>query len=98
MNKNVKNIMLGAMLAVAAPCMAQTYNYGESLAKSLLFYQLQESGKLSQETLSRTNWRGDCCLKDGKDNNIDLTGGWNDAGDNAKFNLPMSFSSMVMAW
>lgn len=47
MNKNVKNIMLGAMLAVAAPCMAQTYNYGESLAKSLLFYQLQESGKLS---------------------------------------------------
>ena len=89
---------LAGALTMSQPSMAQTYNYGESLAKSLLFYQLQESGKLSEETLSRTNWRADCCLNDGKDNNIDLSGGWNDAGDNAKFNLPMSFSSMVLGW
>lgn len=98
--KAICKVFLAATVTAAGPCaaLAQNYNYGESLAKSLIFYQLQESGKLSQETLSRTNWRGDCCLKDGQDNNIDLTGGWNDAGDNAKFNLPMSFSSMVLAW
>lgn len=98
--KAITKLFFAAAITAASPCVtfAQNYNYGESLAKSLLFYQLQESGKLSQETLSRTNWRGDCCLKDGQDNNIDLTGGWNDAGDNAKFNLPMSFSATMLAW
>ena len=64
----------------------------------MLFYQLQESGKLSEETLSRTNWRADSGLKDGQDNGLDLTGGWYDAGDNVKFNLPMAYSSMVLGW
>lgn len=77
---------------------AGSYNYGDALAKSLLFYQLQESGKLSEETLSRTNWRADSGLKDGSDNGLDLTGGWYDAGDNVKFNLPMAYSSMVLGW
>ena len=77
---------------------AGSYNYGDALAKSLLFYQLQESGKLSDETLSRTNWRADSGLKDGQDNGLDLTGGWYDAGDNVKFNLPMAYSSMVLGW
>ena len=77
---------------------AGNYNYGDALAKSLLFYQLQESGKLSEETLSRTNWRADSGLKDGSDFNLDLTGGWYDAGDNVKFNLPMAYSSMVLGW
>ena len=77
---------------------AGSYNYGDALAKSLLFYQLQESGKLSEETLSRTNWRADSGLKDGSDHNIDLTGGWYDAGDNVKFNLPMAYSSMILGW
>ena len=77
---------------------AGNYNYGDALAKSLLFYQLQESGKLSEETLSRTNWRADSGLKDGSDNGLDLTGGWYDAGDNVKFNLPMAYSSMILGW
>ncbi|MCR4833343.1 MAG: glycoside hydrolase family 9 protein, partial [Butyrivibrio sp.] len=77
---------------------AGNYNYGDALAKSLLFYQLQESGKLSEETLSRTNWRADSCLHDGQDNGLDLTGGWYDAGDNVKFNLPMAYSSMILGW
>ncbi len=28
----------------------------------------------------------------------DLTGGWYDAGDNVKFNFPMSFSVTTLAW
>ena len=64
------------------------YNYGEALQKSVLFYELQRSGPLPEET--RCNWRGDSGLNDGADNGLDLTGGWYDAGDNVKFNLPMA--------
>lgn len=72
------------------------FNYGEALQKSLLFYELQRSGKLSGN--ERTNWRGDGGLNDGADNGVDLTGGLYDAGDNAKFNLPMSYTSTMLAW
>ena len=72
------------------------YNYGEALQKSLLFYELQRSGKLPEQT--RCNWRGDSGLVDGADNNIDLTGGWYDAGDNVKFNLPMAYSAAMLGW
>ncbi|MCQ2521195.1 MAG: glycoside hydrolase family 9 protein [Lachnospiraceae bacterium] len=72
------------------------YNYGEALQKSLLFYELQRSGDLPEQT--RCNWRGDSCLTDGSDNNVDLSGGWYDAGDNVKFNLPMSYSSTLLAY
>jgi len=35
-------------------------------------------------------------LDDGKDAGIDLTGGWYDAGDHVKFNLPMSYSAAML--
>ena len=72
------------------------YNYGEALQKSVLFYELQRSGKLPESV--RCNWRGDSGLNDGSDNNLDLTGGWYDAGDNVKFNLPMAYSASMLAW
>ncbi|MBO7563908.1 MAG: glycoside hydrolase family 9 protein [Clostridiales bacterium] len=72
------------------------YNYGEALQKSLLFYELQRSGDLPEDT--RCNWRGDSCLRDGADAGIDLTGGWFDAGDNVKFNLPMAYTASVLGW
>lgn len=72
------------------------YNYGEALQKSLLFYELQRSGALPEQT--RCNWRGDSGLADGADNNLDLTGGWYDAGDNVKFNLPMAYSAAMLGW
>lgn len=72
------------------------YNYGEALQKSLLFYELQRSGDLPENT--RCNWRGDSALEDGKDAGLDLTGGWFDAGDNVKFNLPMAYSSAMLGW
>lgn len=72
------------------------FNYGEALQKSLLFYELQRSGDLPDNT--RCNWRGDSGMSDGSDNGIDLTGGWYDAGDHVKFNLPMAYSAAVLAW
>ncbi len=72
------------------------YNYGEALQKAILFYELQRSGDLPE--LVRCNWRGDSCLTDGADAGLDLTGGLFDAGDNVKFNLPMAYTSSVLAW
>lgn len=72
------------------------YNYGEALQKSLIFYELQRSGKLSGK--ERTNWRGDSGMNDGADNGVDLTGGLYDAGDNVKFNLPMAYTAAMLSW
>ena len=72
------------------------FNYGEALQKSLLFYELQRSGDLPDDI--RTNWRGDSGMSDGADNGVDLTGGLYDAGDNAKFNLPMAYTASMLEW
>ncbi|SET41109.1 glycoside hydrolase family 9 protein [[Clostridium] polysaccharolyticum] len=91
--------MTAASLTTAAPTAvkaASNYNYGDALSKSLLFYELQESGKMEDDI--RSNWKGDSCMNDGKDNNVDLTGGWYDAGDNLKLNFPMAYTGTMLAW
>ncbi len=72
------------------------YNYGEAMQKAIMFYEFQESGDLPSNI--RNNWRGDSGLNDGSDAGIDLTGGWYDAGDNVKFNLPMAYTASMLAW
>ncbi|MBQ7835158.1 MAG: glycoside hydrolase family 9 protein [Ruminiclostridium sp.] len=71
------------------------FNYGEALQKSILFYDLQRTGDLPDDF--RSNWRGDSCLNDGSDVGLDLSGGFLDAGDNVKFNLPMSYTCSMLA-
>jgi hypothetical protein len=46
----------------------------------------------------RVAWRGDSALQDGADNNIDLSGGYYDAGDGVKFGLPMAGAMTLLAW
>jgi endoglucanase len=75
---------------------ATTFNYGEALQKSIMFYEFQRSGVLPDD--QRDNWRGDSGLNDGSDVGVDLTGGWYDAGDHVKFNLPMSYTASMLAW
>ena len=106
--KKTSMILLSGVLAVGmmpqlpgtleAKAADEQFNYGEALQKSLIFYELQKSGKLDGAEFNRNNWRADSCLNDGKDNGVDLTGGWFDAGDNAKFNLPMSYTAAMLAW
>lgn len=98
----VSNVLAATTTPTAAPTVTPTsssstnFNYGEALQKSLMFYELQRSGKLPAD--KRDNWRGDSALSDGSDNGLDLTGGWYDAGDNCKFNLPMAYSSAMLGW
>merc|ERR1712136_394811 len=71
-------------------------DYNEVLHASLLFYEAQGSGKLPVD--NRIPWRGDSGLNDGCDVNLDLTGGYYDAGDNVKFGFPMAWSITTVAW
>ncbi len=72
-----------------------SFNYGEALQKSLLFYEAQQSGVLPD--WNRFNWRGDSGLNDGADVGRNLTGGWYDAGDHVKFGFPMAASVTLLA-
>ncbi|MFP4698115.1 MAG: glycoside hydrolase family 9 protein [Eubacteriales bacterium] len=74
----------------------EDFNYAEALQKAIMFYEFQRSGELSDDI--RNNWRGDSGLNDGADVGLDLTGGWYDAGDHVKFNLPMAYTTSMLAW
>ncbi|KAJ6762261.1 ENDO-14-BETA-GLUCANASE [Salix koriyanagi] len=71
-------------------------NYKDALAKSLLFFHGQRSGRLPAS--QRVSWRSDSGLSDGFSAHVDLTGGYYDAGDNVKFNFPMAFTTTMLSW
>ncbi|KAL5707860.1 cellulase [Ranunculus cassubicifolius] len=71
-------------------------DYQDALKKSILFFEGQRSGKLPSD--QRVSWRGDSALNDGKPENVKLSGGYYDAGDNVKFGWPMSFSVSLLSW
>lgn len=101
MKKLISTFIIAAILstlfvAPATTVSATGYNYGEALQKAIMFYEFQMAGKLPDNM--RTNWRGDACLGDGSDVGLDLTGGWFDAGDHVKFNLPMAYTTTMLAW
>ncbi|KAL6498392.1 Endoglucanase 3 [Orobanche hederae] len=72
------------------------HNYEDALSKSILFFQAQRSGKLP--ATQRITWRDDSGLLDGQQAQVDLTGGYYDAGDNVKFNFPMAFTTTMLSW
>lgn len=97
-----KQLLTGLMalilvIATTSPSISQgNFNYGEALQKSILFYEAQQTGELPE--WNRFPWRGDSTPEDGADVGVDLTGGWVDAGDNVKFNFPLAFAVVNLAW
>ncbi|MEM8672672.1 MAG: glycoside hydrolase family 9 protein [Cyanobacteria bacterium P01_G01_bin.67] len=90
-------IFLVSVLVTSFPAESQVReNYGEALQKSILFYEAQQAGTLPE--WNRFPWRGDSTQEDGSDVGVDLSGGWVDAGDNVKFNFPMAFTVVNLAW
>ncbi|KVH96639.1 Glycoside hydrolase, family 9 [Cynara cardunculus var. scolymus] len=77
-------------------CNSSYLIYGEALSKSIMFFEGQRSGFLPND--QRINWRGNSGLGDGSAVNVDLTGGYYDAGDNVKFGFPMAFTTTMLAW
>ena len=72
------------------------FDLDEVLHKSILFYEVQRSGKLPSS--NRIPWRGNSAMQDRGLAGEDLTGGWYDAGDHVKFGFPMAYSTTVLAW
>ncbi|KAF8529080.1 glycoside hydrolase family 9 protein [Hysterangium stoloniferum] len=66
------------------------------LGNLLFFYDIQRSGKLPSD--NRVAWRNDSVPNDGQDANIDLSGGYFDAGDYVKATFPLSFTLMSVCW
>ncbi|XP_066332644.1 endoglucanase 8-like [Miscanthus floridulus] len=75
---------------------AAGFDYKDALTKTIIFLEAQRSGKLPPN--NRVKWRGDSALDDGKLANVDLTGGYYDAGDNVKYGLPLAFTVTTLAW
>jgi hypothetical protein len=66
------------------------------LGLSLQFYLAQRSGKLPAG--NPIKWRGDSGLTDRAPDGRSVVGGYYDAGDNVKFNLPMAWTLGALAW
>lgn len=84
---------------------AANFNYAEALQKAIFFYDMQRLGKIKEATgllANRVYWRGDAFLQDyalpNEEGNINLGGGFADAGDNVKFNFPMAGATTLLAW
>lgn len=72
------------------------YNYVDALNKSILFYEANWCGPDAGD--NRLKWRGPCHTEDGSDVDLDLTGGFHDAGDHVKFGQPQGYSASVLTW
>ena len=79
-----------APASVMSTSAANDPNYAEALQKSLYFYECQQAGPLPE--WNRVEWRADSTMID------EIKGGWYDAGDHVKFNLPMAYSASMLAW
>ncbi|KAH7405352.1 hypothetical protein KP509_15G067100 [Ceratopteris richardii] len=84
------------LTAAAAGVNGTSFNYTDALSKCLMFFEVQRSGKLPPS--QRITWRGDSALLDGHEENVDLVGGYYDAGDNVKFGFPMAFTVTMLSW
>ncbi|XP_026384986.1 endoglucanase 12-like [Papaver somniferum] len=71
-------------------------DYKEALTKSLLYFEAQRSGILPPN--QRVTWRDNSALEDGQKSQVDLVGGYYDAGDNVKFGFPMAFTITMLSW
>ncbi|KAK8549801.1 hypothetical protein V6N13_073576 [Hibiscus sabdariffa] len=83
-------------LELASEGLDLSYDYKDALGKAILFFEGQRSGKLPAG--QRVKWRGDSALTDGKPDNVNLVGGYYDAGDNVKFVWPMAFTVTLLSW
>lgn len=75
---------------------AAAFNYADALDKAILFLEAQRSGNLPPD--QRVTWRADSGLSDGSAAQVDLVGGYYDAGDNVKFGLPLAFTVTMLSW
>ena len=80
-----------------------SYNYAKLLQYSLYLYDANMCGP-NVGSRSLLSWRGNCHTydkttykrKDGKTVNVDVTGGFHDAGDHVKFGITEAYSATLL--
>ncbi|XP_047965133.1 endoglucanase 11-like [Salvia hispanica] len=90
------NSLVVVILVLTTLAFSESFNYGDALSKSLLYFEAQRSGRLPHT--QRVKWRDDSGLLDGLEQGVDLVGGYYDAGDNVKFGLPMAYTITLLSW
>lgn len=78
------------------------YNYAKLLQESLYFYDANMCGEL--EGKCEVKWRKNCHTSDknvsttidGVTYNVDVSGGFHDAGDHVKFGLPQGYAATML--
>lgn len=75
------------------------YNYAKLLQESLYLYDANMCGS-DVSVKSEFSWRSNCHTEDAKTTyngkTVDVSGGYHDAGDHAKFGLPQAYSATVL--
>ncbi|KAF8010419.1 hypothetical protein BT93_J1140 [Corymbia citriodora subsp. variegata] len=89
-------LLLCSVMCLGTHVVQGNPNYKDALAKSLLFFQGQRSGRLPTNQL--LSWRSTSGLSDGALAHVNLAGGYYDAGDNVKFNFPMAYTTTMLSW
>lgn len=84
------SMLLTAVPSAPLTASAAEPDYARALQMSLYFYECQQAGDLPE--WNRVEWRADATTID------EIDGGWYDAGDHVKFNLPMAYSASMLAW
>ncbi|KAI9252301.1 Six-hairpin glycosidase-like protein [Phascolomyces articulosus] len=93
---NILSLLLLVLLSLITRTNAQNQYYSALLNDSLYFFEAQRSGVLPDD--NRVEWRRDSGLQDGLDHDVDLTGGYYDAGNYLKFIVPLSHTLTLVSW
>lgn len=90
------SLLLSSFITTANVASAAS-DYSTALKYSIYFYDANKCGP--NATVDNVfNWRGVCHTKDGSVIGLDLNGGYHDAGDHVKFNLPQAYAAAVLGW
>lgn len=72
-------------------------DYQQALKYSILFYDANKCGR-HVDVDNVFDWRGPCHIDDGKDLNLDFTGGFHDGGDHLKVGINQGYTASILGW